>query len=82
MPITIQPTSLRGFRSINEPITQYHWGTYTVAALPTAGVAAGDIAYASNGRKPSEDAAAGTGILVYRDATAWRSVADGTTVAA
>lgn len=83
MTITTQPTSVRGVRAITGPLTQYHWGTYTVAALPTTGgVTAGDIAYASDGRKAAEAEGAGTGILVYRDATAWRSVADGTTVAA
>lgn len=54
--------------------------TYTVAALPSA--AAGTIAYASNGRKTGEGGGAGTGTLVYRDASAWRRVSDDTTVAA
>jgi len=52
----------------------------TVANLPT-NATAGDRAFASNGRKPSEGAGAGTGVPVYFDGTAWRSPA-GTTVAA
>ena len=55
--------------------------SYTVANLPTSPTA-GAIAYASNGRKPTESAGNGTGMLVFFDGTAWRSVADGTTIAA
>lgn len=44
--------------------------SFTVAALPTA--PAGSIAYANNARKNGEGAAAGTGSLVFRDATGWR----------
>lgn len=55
--------------------------TYTVAALPaTASTSA--QAYASNGRKPAEGPGAGTGVQVFYDGVAWRSVCDGTTVAA
>lgn len=54
--------------------------TYTVAALPA--LAAGSIAYASNGRKNGEGAAAGTGVLVFRDASAWRACDTGSTVLA
>lgn len=66
--------------------TQFHVGVYTVAGLPTTTtlptLAAGDIAFASNGRKGAEGAAAGTGVLVYWDGTAWRRVDDGATVLA
>lgn len=54
--------------------------SYTVANLPSA--AAGTVAYATNGRKNGEGAGAGTGVQVYRDATAWRRVSDDTTVVA
>ena len=56
-------------------------GTYTVATLPTAGTAR-RIAYASNGRKNGEGAAAGTGVIVFDDGTAWRACDTGATVAA
>jgi len=55
--------------------------TYTVANLPTD-VQANQIAYASNGRKAGEGAGAGTGVLVFRDTTAWRACDTGATVAA
>lgn len=54
--------------------------TYTVAALPTG--IAGRTAFATNGRKNGEGAAAGTGVLVYHDGTAWRASDTGATVAA
>lgn len=54
--------------------------SYAVADLPAS--AAGSIAYASDGRKAGEGVGAGTGTLVYRDGSAWRRVADDTTVAA
>jgi len=56
-------------------------GTFTVATLPTTEVVAGDIAYASNGRKNGEGAGSGTGVLVFRDGTAWRACDTGATVA-
>jgi hypothetical protein len=54
--------------------------TYTVANLPT-NVQANQIAYASNGRKNGEGSGAGTGVLVFRDGTAWRACDTGATVA-
>jgi hypothetical protein len=54
---------------------------YTVANLP-AGMPAGSIAYASNGRKQGQGAGSGTGTLCYYDGVAWRRVADDTTVLA
>lgn len=54
--------------------------SYTVAGLPTG--AAGDVAYASNGRKNGEGGGLGTGVMVFKDATAWRAVDTGATVAA
>lgn len=54
--------------------------SYTVATLPTG--AAGDFAYASDGRKNGEGAAAGTGVPVFKDGSAWRAVDTGATVAA
>ena len=53
---------------------------YTVAGLPAG--SAGDTAYASNGRKNGEGAGAGTGVLVFKDGTAWRACDTGATVAA
>jgi hypothetical protein len=54
--------------------------TYTVANLPTD-VQANQIAYASNGRKNGEGSGAGTGVLVFRDGSAWRACDTGATVA-
>lgn len=45
--------------------------SYTVAALPTG--TAGNAAYASDGRKAGEGAAAGTGLPVFFDGTNWLS---------
>jgi hypothetical protein len=54
--------------------------SFTVAALPTGAV--GRLAFATNGRKNGEGAAAGTGVLVFFDGTAWRACDTGATVAA
>jgi hypothetical protein len=54
--------------------------TYTVSGLPTD-VQANQIAYASNGRKNGEGSGAGTGVLVFRDGSAWRACDTGATVA-
>jgi hypothetical protein len=56
--------------------------SYTVANLPTSGIAASQLAYASNGRKNGEGAGAGTGVMVFRDGTAWRACNTGATVEA
>jgi hypothetical protein len=55
--------------------------SYSVAGLPSAGVP-GAKAYASNGRKPSEAAGAGTGVEVFSDGQRWISVCSGSQVAA
>jgi hypothetical protein len=52
---------------------------YGNSAIPTQ---PGSQAYASDGRKNGEGAGAGTGVLVFRDATAWRACDTGATVAA
>lgn len=54
--------------------------SYTVAGMPAG--SAGDVVYASNGRKNGEGAGAGTGVLVFKDGTAWRACDTGATVAA
>jgi len=54
--------------------------SYTVAGLPAG--SAGDVVYASNGRKNGEGAGLGTGVLVFKDGTAWRACDTGATVAA
>jgi hypothetical protein len=68
------PASVAGTGS---PITL---PSYTVATLPAVGAA--QIAYASNGRKNGEGAGAGTGVMVFSDATHWRACDTGATVAA
>jgi hypothetical protein len=58
-------------------------GSYTVATLPTP-TAAGQLAYASDGRNTLELAAAGTGTMVRSTGAAgsWKTLYDNTTVAA
>lgn len=58
----------------------YKMPVFTVANLPAG--TAGEISFASNGRKNGEGAAAGTGVLVFHDGTAWRACDTGATVAA
>ncbi len=55
--------------------------SYTVSSLPI-GQAAGATAFASNGRKPSEAAGAGTGVGVFYDGSKWISSCSGAGVAA
>lgn len=55
--------------------------SYTVASLPGAS-APGAIAFASNGRKPSETAGAGSGVGVFYDGARWISVCNGLAVVA
>lgn len=55
--------------------------SYTVATLPGS-PGAGAKAFASNGRKPSENAGAGTGVEVFYDGGRWISVCSGSQVAA
>ena len=50
------------------------------AALPAAGQP-GRLLHVLNGRKPTEGAGAGTGVLAVDDGVAWRRVGDYTTVA-
>lgn len=52
----------------------------TVANLPVG--TAGDLAFASNGRKAGEGAGNGTGVLVFNDGADWIAVDTGATVAA
>jgi len=55
----------------------------TVAAIGAlSSPTAGEVAFASNGRKPGEGGGAGTGVPAYHDGTAWRSVCDGSALAA
>ena len=58
----------------------YKYPSFTVAGLPAG--TAGETAFASDGRKNGEGAAAGTGVLVFHDGTAWRACDTGATVAA
>lgn len=55
-------------------------GTFTVATLPAG--ANGDMAYATDGRKVGEGAAAGTGSVVIYSNGQWRRPSDETTIAA
>lgn len=56
---------------------------FTVATLPVSAAGTkGRLAFATDGRKNGEGAAAGTGVLCYDDGTAWRRVSDDTTAAA
>lgn len=49
---------------------------YVAAALPP-GAPTGSIAYCSDCREPSQAQGAGTGMLVFRNASGWRSAAGG-----
>ena len=55
-----------------------------VANLPTTGNTAGDLAYATDGRKPAEGAGAGagTGVVVFWSVTSWIAVTSGVAVTA
>jgi hypothetical protein len=55
--------------------------SYTVAGLP-ATASAGAKAFASNGRKPTEAAGAGSGVEVFNDGVRWISVCAGSQVLA
>jgi hypothetical protein len=55
--------------------------SYTVSGLPTAAIA-GAKAFATNGRKPTETAGAGSGVEVFSDGTRWISVCAGSQVLA
>jgi hypothetical protein len=55
--------------------------SYTIATLPT-GQSAGAKAFATNGRKPSEAANAGTGVEVFYDGAHWISCCSGVQAAA
>lgn len=57
-------------------VAQVTGGVFIVS--PTAGCQA----FATNGRKPSEGAGAGTGVPCFYDGTGWRSGCDGTPLAA
>ena len=50
--------------------TKWRLPRFTVATLP-ATAEEGDMAYATDGRKAAEGAAAGTGTLVFFDGTNW-----------
>jgi hypothetical protein len=67
------------------PAISQRWilSTYTVANLPPAGKRViGELAFATNGRKNGEGAAAGTGVVVMCDATGWKAMDTGAAVAA
>lgn len=53
---------------------------YAVASLPSG--VAGQLAFATDGRKNGEGGGSGTGVLVFHDGTAWRASDTGATVAA
>ena len=55
--------------------------TAVVASLPAVHLA-GDLYFATNGRKNGEGGGLGTGVLVFSDGTAWRACDTGATVAA
>ena len=55
--------------------------SYTVSTLPSS-PGSGAKAFTSNGRKPSENTGAGTGVEVFYDGSHWISVCSGSQVAA
>jgi len=59
------------------------WAPLTVAAINAlAAPSEGEVAYASDGRKPGEGAGAGTGVPAFYDGAAWFSFCDGQALAA
>ena len=54
----------------------------TVAQLPTTTTAAGDWAYALDGRKPGEGGGAGTGVPCFWSSGSWIAVTSGVAVTA
>ncbi len=67
----------------SKTLSRARLASLTVAAINALGSpTAGEQAYASDGRKPGEGGGAGTGVPAYYDGTAWRSVCDGTALAA
>jgi hypothetical protein len=76
----IDLTSIQGPTGATGPQGTVVNNSYTVAALPSG--TAGQVAYASNGRKNGEGGGSGTGVLVFHDGTAWRACDTGATVAA
>lgn len=63
--LTMDASSARFNRPVRPP-------QYAVASLPSAATSGlGAIAYATNGRKAAEGAAAGTGVPVFSDSTNW-----------
>lgn len=64
-----------------EELSIYRLPSYTVAGLPAVAFA-GQLSFATDGRKDGEGAGAGTGVLVYYDGTAWRASDTSSTVAA
>ena len=87
LPSTTQVTAAGGLRAIgvlgagSVGIVMYRKST-TVSLLPTSGNATGDWSYATNGRKPGEAAAAGTGVPVFWSAGNWYAVTSGAIVTA
>lgn len=68
-----------------DSLNRYHavdHGSFAVAELPTTGVAAGNTAYATDGRKAGETGGNGTGVKVFYDGTNWIANDTGATVAA
>lgn len=61
--------------------TKWRLPRFTVATLP-ATAEEGELAFATNGRKAGEGAAAGTGVVVFYDGSAWKAVDTGATTAA
>lgn len=57
-------------------------GDFAVAALPAAAGHTGLWAFATDGRKNGEGAAAGTGVMVFSDGTNWIACDTGATAAA
>ncbi len=95
MAATSRPPLVVGADGIQQQIQAgdaFYLGTYTVALLPTgAGIKAGSLAYASNGRAltggtlgalNTQAAGAGTGCLVTYSGSAWQVAGTASTVAA
>ncbi len=72
---------LKGGGSLSDDVAVVLYRVVTgVASLPTTGNAAGDLAYAIDGRKPGEGVGAGTGVPCFWSGSGWFAVTSGAVV--
>lgn len=76
------------FAATAQTLTAKTWSRCIASPATVAAIGAlsspseGEVAYASDGRKPGEAIASGTGVLAFYDGSAWISACDGAALAA